>query len=294
MMRSKAAPRCIWLLLLPSLTGTVVFLALPFVDVVRRACFDGMGTTFVGLDNFRRVWENRAFRLAAYNTLRYEGICIPLLLVVSLLLALLVDGVWSMAERRGRGKGIAGVFEATLALPMAIPVASMVLVWKILLCPEGVGNQILTVATGRVWARDWVQESSAFAVLIGTYLWKNAGYDMLLWLAGLRAIPESLYEAARVDGAGALAQFRYITLPGLSVPAGMIVILSFVNSFQVFREAYLLAGTYPQQGIYLIQHLFHHWFLDLDVQMMCAASVIIVMACLVFAAVWRGLREVTG
>lgn len=264
----------------------MVFFIIPFWDVVRRAFTDGMGTSFVGMENFRRVWANQAFRLAAFNTLRYEALCIPFLLAVSLGLALLVNRQWVRAERRGRG---AGIFEATLALPMAIPAASMVLVWKILFCPEGLLNQMLTAVGGVAWERDWVNSPSAFSVLIATYLWKNAGYDMLLWLAGLRAIPESLYEAARVDGAGTFPLFWYITLPGLRGAAGMIAVLSIVNSFQVFREAYLLAGSYPQQGIYLLQHLFNHWFLNLDVQMMCAASVMIVGSCLVPVMAGRGI-----
>lgn len=288
--RSQRTARCAWILMLPSLAGTMVFLVLPLFDVIRRAFSDGMGKRFVGGTNFRRVWENKAFRLAAFNTLKYEGVCIPLLLLVSLLLALLVNRECLRADKRAGRSKAAGMFEATLALPMAIPVASMVLVWKILLCPEGVWNQVLTAVSGAPWERDWVNEASAFSVLVVTYLWKNAGYDMLLWLAGLRAIPTSLYEAARVDGAGALAAFWYITLPGLRGSAGMIAVLTLVNSFQVFREAYLLAGGYPQQGIYLIQHLFNHWFLNLDVQMMCAASVLIVGSCLGLFAIGRGLR----
>lgn len=277
--------------MLPSLAGTMVFLVVPFFDVVRRAFSNGMGTAFTGTENFRRVWGNRAFKLAVSNTLKYEGICIPLLLAVSLLMALLVNRECVRAKKRSGGQKAAGIFEATLALPMAIPVASMVLVWKILLCPEGVLNQLLATVTGLPWERDWVNSSSAFPILIVTYLWKNAGYDMLLWLAGLRAIPASLYEAARVDGAGAGALFWFITLPGLRVPAGMIVVLSFVNSFQVFREAYLLAGSYPEQGIYMIQHLFNHWFLTLDVQMMCAASVMIVGCCLAPVLLGAGMRR---
>jgi multiple sugar transport system permease protein len=151
---------------------------------------------------------------------------------------------------------------------MTIPAASMVLVWKILLCPDGVFNQFLAGVTGQVWEVDWAFSRWAFPVLIVTYLWK---YDMILWLAGLQGIPGELYEAAKMDGAGFWSRLRYVTVPCLRGTFGLVGILSVVNSFRVYREAYLLAGSYPDTSIYLIPHLFAHWFLDLDVQKMTAA-----------------------
>ena len=107
--------------------------------------------------------------------------------------------------------------------------------------------------------------SAAFWVLIFTYLWRNNGYDMLLWLAGLETIPRPLYEAAAVDGATPFQTFVFITLPNLLPTVVLTTILSLVNSFKVFREAYLVAGNYPQESIYLLQHLFNNWFLSLDI-----------------------------
>ncbi len=94
-------------------------------------------------------------------------------------------------------------------LPMAVPAAAIALAWKILLCPDGCLNQFLTFLTGEGWGRDWVNGDTAFPILVGTYLWKNIGYDMLLWLAGLSAVPEGLYDAAKVDGAGVFARMRH-------------------------------------------------------------------------------------
>ena len=103
----------------------------------------------------------------------------------------------------------------------------------------------------------------------------------LFWLAGLAGIPDEMYEAARIDGAGAMARFRYITVPCLAGTFCLVGILSVVNSFRVYREAYLLAGPYPDASIYLIPHLFAHWFLNLDIQKMTAAAVIITAAFLI-------------
>lgn len=262
--------------LAPSFLGVSVFMALPFADVVRRSFLDAVGKAFVGMENYKTVWQNGAFRLAAGNMLKFLAIAVPMLFLVSLVLSLLVF----QAKRE--------LFKTSLVLPMVIPAAAMVLVWKILLCRDGALNQLLSGITGREWDADWVNGDTAFWVLLLTYLWKNAGYDMLLWLAGLGSIPESLYDAAQVDGAGGWAKLRYITLPCLRGTMGLVGVLSVVNSFRVYREAYLLAGSYPDQKIYMIPHLFGHWFLTLDVQKMCTAAVIIVAAALLAAAAGRG------
>ena len=259
-----------WCFLAPSLCGVFLFQVLPFLDVVRRSFLDAMGQSFVGMANYQTVWENEAFRMAAGNTLHFLAAAIPALSLVSLALSLLV-------YRCGAGQRF---YKTSLVLPMVIPAAAMVLVWRILFCPDGLWNQLLSAMTGRLWERDWVHGRTAFPILAVTYLWKNIGYDMLLWLAGLSAIPRGLYDAARVDGAGEWAQIRWITLPCLQRTTGLVLVLSVVNSFRVYREAYLLAGSYPDLSIYMIPHLFGHWFLTLDIQKMSTAAVFLVLAVL--------------
>lgn len=282
-MRKAAIP---WLFLAPSLLGVAVFTGIPFLDVVKRSFQDAVGEQFTGLENYRAVWENEAFSLAAGNTARFLAVCIPLLLLTSFLAALLLAS-GAKTERREKRFGL---FRTTLVLPMTIPTASMAVVWRIFLCPDGVLNQVLARVTGNPWERDWAFSSSAFWVLVATYLWKHTGYDMVLWLAGLMGIPAELYEAAKIDGAGAWARMRHITVPGLSKTFCLAGILSIVNSFHVYREAYLLAGSYPDTSIYLLPHLFAHWFLTLDVQKMTAASVTLTIG---FLAAAIGLRAVT-
>lgn len=276
-LKQEALP---WLFLVPSLAGTAVFMGFPFLDAVRRSFQDAMGVRFTGLKNYRAVWNNEAFRLAAGNTARFLALCIPLLMAVSLGLALVIT--W-----RRKGAGNLRLVRTTLVLPMVVPVAAMVLIWRILLCPDGILNQALTVVTGRLWETDWAFSGHAFSVLIATYLWKHTGYDMILWLAGLSGIPEELYEAARIDGAGLWQELIYITFPQLGGTAGLVGILSVVNSFRVYREAYLLAGSYPDSSIYLIPHLFAHWFLNLDIQKMTAAAVMMTAVFLLPVAAWK-------
>jgi len=258
-----------WLFLAPSLTGVTVFVLLPFAETVRRSFCDALGKRFVGMANYRAVLENRAFRLAAGNTARFIAVCVPLLLLLSLLLAL--------ALRRQK------IYKTTFLLPMAVPVASIVLLWRVLFAQNGLLNTWLHTKV------DFMGSEAAFWVLIATYLWKNVGYDSLLWSGGLDAIPEELYEAAAVDGAGALRSFMAITLPSLGPTLGMTAVLSLLNTFKVFREAYLVAGAYPHDSIYLLQHLFNNWFLALELPRLTAAAVLAaaVLLALLFP-IWRG------
>ena len=130
-------------------------------------------------------------------------------------------------------------------------------------------------------------------MLVLSYLWKNLGYDMILWMAGLAGIPEEIYEAARMDGAGERACFFRITLPNLLPSLYTISVLSFLNSFKVFREAWLVAGDYPQQDMYLLQHLYNNWFRDLAFDKISAAAVLtaLVVFVLILLLQWAWERE---
>ena len=121
-------------------------------------------------------------------------------------------------------------------------------------------------------------ERTALLILVGSYVWKNLGYTMVLWLAGLKAIPAQLTEAARVDGAGRVRCFFRITLPNLKGSAYTITVLSMLNAFKSFREAYLVSGAYPQQDIYLLQHLFQNWYTKLDMDKLAAGAILLALA----------------
>ena len=249
--------------LAPSFLGIMVFFLIPFIDTVRRSFYDARGVNFIGFDGYASVMENSAFRLAASNTARFVAVCIPLLLLVSLMIALVLRSV------RPHGR----ILKTSYLLPMAVPVASIVLLWQVLFHYRGLMNTALGMFG--IEPIDFMESSAAFWVLVFTYLWKNSGYNMVLWLAGLDGIRETLYEAARMDGANAWQCFRFVTLPGLLPTAGLVAILSLLNSFKVFREAYLVSGAYPHDSMYMLQHLFNNWFLNLDISRLCAAAVML-------------------
>lgn len=198
--------RAAWLFLLPSLTGVVLFVLLPFAETVRRSLFDTMGTAWVGLSNYRSVIQNGAFQLAVHNTARFLGICLPILLSGSLVLALVLH------SRPLRQTRAARIFKTTFLLPIAIPVASIVLLWQTLFARQGVCNGWLTCLG--VQPIDFMGTGTAFWVLTGTYLWKNCGYTSILWTAGWKRFRSISMKqpASMVQGHGSSSGIS----PGLS------------------------------------------------------------------------------
>lgn len=275
---------------LPSLAGVTVFYLLPLADVVRRSFTTAVTGEFTGFDNYRTVFQNEAFLLAAKNTAKFALCCLPILIVSGLLVALLITG---SASRKG--------FQTCYLLPMAVPAATVALVWQIIFERSGLLNGALSgiasALSGKktVVSIDYMETDAAFWVLVASYVWKNLGYTVTLWAAGLLGIPYQLKEAARVDGAGRGQIFFKIVLPQLKPTLYTITVLSFLNSFKAFREAYLAAGSYPHESIYLLQHLFNNWYVDLALDKMAAAAVVtgavLLLAILVWQRLWEENRE---
>lgn len=251
----------------PSLIGVVIFVLIPFLDVFRRSFTTAVTSQYIGMQNYKTIFANQAFRLAVKNTLRFTAVCIPLLVVIGLVIALPLSKLKS-----------AGIIKSLYLFPLAMPTATIVLVWKMFFYRQGFLNLFLTRLGewSGLWGEihtDYLGSSAALWVLVFSYIWKNTGYTVVLWLAGIMGIPNELIEAARVDGASGIQCFFRIMLPNLLGSLYTIVILSFLNSFKIYREAYLVAGAYPEQDIYLLQHLFNNWFVGLDFDKMAAAAV---------------------
>lgn len=266
-LRKHKDTRAFFLFMIPSLLGVLIFVLLPFLDVFGRSFKTVVTNRFVGVQNYQTIFSNQAFLLAVKNTFRFTLVCIPMLVVIGLMIALPVSRLKS-----------AGTIKSLYLFPLAMPTATIVIVWKMVFYKQGFLNLLLTKLgemTG-LWGetyRDYLGSSAAFWVLVFSYIWKNTGYTIVLWLAGILGIPNELLEAARVDGASERQCFFKVVLPNLKGSLYTIVILSFLNSFKIYREAYLVAGAYPQQDMYLLQHLFNNWFVNLDFDKMAAAAV---------------------
>ena len=248
--------------LLPSAAGVAVFTFLPFADSFRRSFCAAVTGDFVGVNNYKAVFGNEAFGLAVKNTAVFTAVCIPLLIGISFFIAY---GLSRVKHIR--------LIKSVLLFPMAVPTAALVLIWQILFGDAGWINHIIT-SHGH-GAVSFLGSSKAFWVLVGSYIWKNLGYTVLLWLTGIMGVSTSVIDAAKVDGANERQVLFRIILPELKPALYTITIISFLNSFKVFREAYLVAGAYPHKSIYLLQHLFNNWFVNMDLDKMAAAAVVV-------------------
>lgn len=252
-----------WLFVAPSLIGVGLFVFLPMIYTVWYSVMDSRAPNFVGADNFIKVLENGAFHLALKNTIQFTLVCIPLLIIVALGVSVF------LTEWFPENYFLKSIF----LIPMAVPCVSVVFLWNIIFDRQGFLNGLLDKFG--IAGQDWMNTKYAFVILVLSYIWKNVGYDIILFLVGIINIPKEYYEAAKVDGAGKWKNFVYITLPSLKNVFTLIIILSLINSFKVFREAYLVSGNYPHESIYMLQNLFNNWFSDLEFSKMAAATLLI-------------------
>ena len=251
-------------LVLPFLLGFAGFYLIPFLWSLRFTFTSGTGgTAFVGLRNYLDIFGSAAFQLAAWNTFRFILVGVPLLMAVSFLLALLLFEKF---------KGVS-FFRSLFLCPLVLPAASVVIVVQAFFSEAGIVNGLLSRLG--LPAENWIQSSHAFPILIGLYIWKNCGYDLVLFLAGLSAIPREYREAAACEGANALQVVQHITLPLLMPTFFFIFIISVINSFKSFREAYLLGGASPHESIYMLQHFMNNNFRNLSYQRLSVAALLV-------------------
>ena len=255
-----------WLLAAPAVVGLLAFMVLPFCYTVFRSFTSGLGWgQFVGLENYAQLFGNRLFLLALKNTFLFLACGLALILPLSLFLALLLQkaGKW--------GKPLA----LALLFPMVLPVSAIVIVVNLVFAENGLLSQL----TGPT---SWMDSPFAFAILLGLYLWKNVGVATVILLAGLDTIPGELYESAGMDGAGRWARLTKITLPLLRPEILVVTLLSTLNSFKNFREAYVLGGDHPHESIYMLQHFMNNNFENMNFPRLSVAAVVffILLFCL--------------
>ena len=251
------------LFIAPSFLGAAVFFILPFFVVGYYALIDNpISGEYVGLRNFMNLFNNAIFRMAAKNTATFSLIAVPLAVVVPLLFAILLMRKLPMGS----------VFKTILISPLMVPTASVVLIWEVLFHYEGtVNNFLIDFGIERI---DFFKSDWSLLVIVCLLLWKNIGYNMILFMAALANIPKDITEASMLDGAGPVRVFFKIKLPYIFSSVLFVTILSLINSFKIFREVYLMTGNYPYERLYTLQHFMNNTFATLDYQKLSAAAII--------------------
>ena len=264
--KERRENRVSWSFLMLSLSGVMLFFVVPFLVVIYYSMIDNpVRHRFVGLDNYWKVFTNSAFRLAALNTLKFSLVAVPLAVALSLLLAVVMEQRLPWKSR----------FRSFFLSPMMVPTASVIMIWQILFHYNGLVNVLLgRLGISRI---DWLKSSYAQVPIILLFLWKNLGYNMILFMAGLANIPRDQIEVARLESATEFQIFWLIKIRYLSSTLLFVTIMSMINSFKVFREVYLMAGDYPYDALYMLQHFMNNTFRSLDYQKLSAAAVLMAL-----------------
>lgn len=254
----------------PSFLGVLLFFLVPFLVVIYYSVVDNPITgNFVLFDNYTRIMKNLSFQIAIKNTLVFSAIAVPLAVILSLLLAIVLESKIPFRSQ----------FRTFFLSPLMVPVASVVLIWQVLFHYNGAVNEVLMALGGP--KIDWLKSEYAQIVVILLFLWKNLGYNMILFMAALASIPKDVLEVARLESATPLQTFFYIKTRYLSSTFLFVTIMSLISSFKVFREVYLLTGDYPYDSIYLLQHMMNNAFASLDYQKLSAAAILMSLAMIV-------------
>lgn len=232
------------LLCAPALAGLLLFVAVPFglalvLAFTNLRLGSPLPTEFVGLRQFQRIFTDPTFNRALLNNTLFALLVVPLQTALALGLALLLH-----QPLRGRA-----LFRTLLFLPVVFPLSLVAVVWVLIYAPgpDGMLNSFLSLLSLGAWtARDFLHDPHwALAAVMLTSIWQGTGFQMVILLAGLQAIPEQLYEAARMDGAGALARFRHVTLPQLRNPLLFVVLVTTILAFRLFDQVQIMTQGGP-------------------------------------------------
>jgi multiple sugar transport system permease protein len=276
--------------LLPDVIGLAVFVGLPILGAFYLSFHDwsGIGAReFSGLDNYETLIGDKAFLHSLKITAIYTFSFVPLLYVFSLALALLVN----------QGLALTGFLRSAFFAPFMVSLVVASVIWSFMLQdPAGVVNAIIGLFG--IEPQPWLG-STRFALIsvILVTLWQAVGYSMIIFLAGLQDIPRVYYEAARIDGAGAWARFRYITLPLLKPTTLFVLIISFIGAFQLFDPIFVMTQGGPADATettvyYIYETAFEFLQMGYASALSVALFAIILIVSLLQLKVFRGEPDV--
>jgi len=251
------------LMLIPFFAGIFGLYIIPFIISVAYTFTSGIAFRgrFVGFANYKSVFSSSAFQLAMRNTARFLVVSIPLIIVISFLIA-------HSLFKSFKGSAF---FRSVFLYPFVVPMGAIVMFVRVFFEEKGVINSLLATL-GFTEGGSWIFSDKAFWVLVMIYIWKNCGYNIVLFLAGFNYVPKEIYEDAHVNGAKGIQVMRYVTIPMMRNSFFFVFVISIVNMFKSFREAYLIGGSLPHESIYMIQHFMTNNFANLNYQRLTIAS----------------------
>jgi len=268
------------LFLLPGLLGFMIFYIWPFFISLGYAFTDkAVHGTFQGFKNFMELFSNKAYLMGLSNTIKFIAVSVPLNMGAALGISLLTKKIKKHRD----------LFILAFLVPLVIPSGSMDYFWSSLFAYNGVLNGWLRIlGIGKI---AWLDSGIAFWVMVLIFTWKNLGYIIVLYLDGLNRVAPEYYEAARMDGASPVLTFWHITLPLLHPTSILVLMMSLINSFKVFKEIYMITGSYPHDSIYTPQHFMNNMFASLNYPKLTTATAVLVSFMVLLSQVLLGMER---
>ncbi|PVV10804.1 MAG: ABC transporter permease [gamma proteobacterium symbiont of Ctena orbiculata] len=232
---------------IPALAGLLLFILLPFATALVLAFTDlrlgsPLPVNFVGFDQFLHLFDNPGFLRALLNNLLFALIVVPVQTALALALALLLN------------QGLPGTvaFRTLFFMPVVLPMSLVAVIWSLIYAPgsNGMMNTFLTQASFGLWeARDFLRDPIfALPGIMLLSIWQGVGFQMVILLAGLQSIPQTLYEAASLDGAGRRQQLMHITLPQLRNPLIFVMLITTILAFRLFDQVQIMTRGGPDNA----------------------------------------------
>lgn len=266
--------------LLPNLIGFLVFTLIPMAAVF-LLCFVKFDFAnpmeFIGLKNFTKLFTDSGFQISMFNTFYYMITTVPLTIVISLFLAILLH-----QKLKGRT-----VFRTIFFFPYIASMVAVAVIWNMLyhptLGPINAFLRMLGISNPPEWTSSVVW---AMPAIIFMSVWKQVGYYLIIYLAGMNNIPEQLYEVATIDGATFWQKFKYITFPMLTPATFFITVLLVINSFKVFDQIVIMTDGGPGRATYvLVYYIYYQAFQFFKFGFASAVSVVLFLFVLILTII---------
>ncbi|HAT01693.1 MAG TPA: ABC transporter permease [Oribacterium sp.] len=275
----------------PNFIGFAVFTFGPIILAMIMAFMEWDGNNpmkFVGIQNFINIFSDARFIASLKNTIVYAIFTVPLTLIIALALAILLN-------QKVHGRNF---FRTVTFFPYVASLVAVAAVWNMLFTPAkgGIVNQIL-LNVFHMPAMKWAAAPKTVMMTIIMFsIWKNMGYYMVIYLAGLQGINGELYEAAGLDGANAWQRFRYVTVPQLKPTTFFVIIMLTINCFKVYDIVYMLAGgsngVINKSAIVLVYYIYEEAFRNWKLGTSSAASLILFLIVLTITLIqFRGEKN---
>ena len=273
--------------LLPNIIGFLVFILIPVIAsfFMSFTSWNGFGVVeFIGLDNYKQLLKDDNFKISFFNSILFMVISVPITLFLSMLIAVALN----------QGIRFVKVFRTAVFLPYVTATIAVAAVWQLIFNPTmGPINGVL-MNFGIDQPPGWLSSPTWALISVSiVYIWHSVGYYMVLFLAGLQGIPDYLYEAAELDGAGPVWKFFNITVPMLSPVLFFTTIIGVINSFKVFDLIYVLTGGGPGRSTHvLVYDIYNTAFKQFEYGYASAMAYVLFLLILVISIIqFRGQKK---